>query len=75
MPIPLSSLLRVDAFPGNMKKKATKPMMKVNRRVHIVHFNVGSGYVTYLEEDVAQDCVKVKGIVVDRSRLGRGAKD
>ena len=57
-----------------MKKKATKPMVKVNKKVHVVHFNVGSGYVTYLEEDVVEDCVRVKGIVLERPRLKKESK-
>ena len=54
-----------------MKKKATRPMVKVNKKVHVVHLNVGSGYVTYLEEDVAQDCVRIKGLVVEKPKPKR----
>lgn len=48
-----------------MKKKSVRPLVKVNKKVHVVHLNVGSGYVTYLEEDVDEDCIRVKGIALD----------
>jgi len=57
-----------------MKKRAMRPMVKINKKVHIIHLNVGAGYVTYLEEDVAEDCVRVKGIVVDRGRSKKEMK-
>ena len=48
-----------------MKKKATKPLVKVNKKVHVVHLNVGSGYVTYLEEDCRQGDVRVRGVSLE----------
>jgi len=50
-----------------MKKKATKPLVKVDKKIRVVHFNVGSGYVSFLEEDVNQGYVKVKGISLKSS--------
>ncbi len=50
---------------ASMKKKAGKPLVKVNKKIHVVHLNVGSGYVTYLEEDVRKGDVRVRGICID----------
>ncbi len=58
-----------------MKKKATKPLIKVNKKVHVVHLNVGSGYVTYLEEDCRQGDVRVKGISLEGNARKKAAKD
>ena len=49
-----------------MRKKVTKPLVKVDKRIHVVHLNVGSGYVTYLEEDLDNGFTVVKGIPLDR---------
>jgi len=37
----------------------------VNKKVHVVHLNVGSGYVTYLEEDCRQGDVRVRGVSLE----------
>ncbi len=49
-----------------MKKKATKPLVRFDRRIRVVHFNVGSGYVSFLEEDVENGIVQVRGISLDK---------
>lgn len=48
-----------------MKKKSMKPLVRVNKKVHVVHLNVGSGYVTFLEEEVRGGDTRVKGICLD----------
>jgi len=58
-----------------MKKKVTKPLFKVNKKVHVVHLNVGSGYVTYLEEDCRQGDVRVKGIPIETSTRKKAARN
>jgi len=58
-----------------MKKKATRPLVKVNKKVHVVHLNVGSGYVTYLEEDCRIGDVRIKGIPLEVIARKKAAKD
>jgi len=58
-----------------MRKKAGRPLVKVNRRVHVIHLNVGSGYVTYLEEDVTDDNIRVKGISLEAPDRKKAAKN
>jgi hypothetical protein len=58
-----------------MKKKVTRPLIKVNKKVHVVHLNVGSGYVTYLEEDCRQGDVRVRGILLEAPERKRAAKN
>jgi len=48
-----------------MKKKVKRPLVMVNKKVHVVHLNVGSGYVTYLEEDCRQGDVRVRGVSLE----------
>ncbi len=57
-----------------MKKKASKPLVRVNKKVHVVHLNVGSGYVTYLEEDCSRNHVVVKGIPLETPRRRKSVK-
>jgi len=47
----------------------------VNKKVHVVHLNVGSGYVTYLEEDCRQGDVRVRGISLETSARKKAAKN
>ena len=42
-------------------------MVDFDRKVTVVHFNVGSGYMTYLEEDAPDRAPRVKNIVLERS--------
>jgi len=58
-----------------MKKKVTRPLAMVNKKVHVVHLNVGSGYVTYLEEDCRQGDVRVRGISLETSARKKAAKN
>jgi len=58
-----------------MRKKAGRPLVKVNRRVHVVHLNVGSGYVTYLEEDVTDDHIMVKGVSLEAPARKKAVKN
>jgi len=60
---------------ASMKRKSGKPLVKVNKKIHVVHLNVGSGYVTYLEEDVRKGDVRVKGICIDTPSRKKAAKN
>jgi len=45
-------------------------MLDIDERVKVIHFNVGSGYVSYLEEDEEDGRPRVKGILLEKgSRL------
>ncbi len=49
-----------------MKRKSGKAMVDLNRKVTVIHFNVGSGYLTYLEEEAPGTAPRVRNIVIDR---------
>jgi len=34
-----------------MKRKSGKPIVDLEKKPAVVHFNVGSGYLTYLEQE------------------------
>ena len=51
-----------------MKRKSGKAMIDLNRKVSVIHFNVGSGYVTYLEEDGPGSAPRLRNIVIDRPK-------
>lgn len=49
-----------------MKRKSGKAMVDFDRKVTVVHFNVGSGYLTYLEEDVPDAAPRLKSISIPK---------
>ena len=51
-----------------MKRKSGKSMLDIGDKVKVVHFNVGSGYVSYLEEDEQGGKPKLKGIFLEQGR-------
>ena len=51
-----------------MKRKSGKSMLDIDDKVKVVHFNVGSGYVSYLEEDEQDGKPKLRGILLDKGR-------
>lgn len=51
-----------------MKRKPGKTIVNLEKTVSVVHFNVGSGYVTYLEQDAAEDAPKVKSVTISKDR-------
>jgi len=50
-----------------MKRKSGKAMVDLSRNVTVIHFNVGSGYLTYIEEDTPNAAPRLKSIVIDKS--------
>ncbi len=54
-----------------MKRKSGKAMLDIDEKVKVIHFNVGSGYVSYLEEEQPGAKPRVKGILLDK---GPGSK-
>ncbi len=51
-----------------MKRKSGKALVDLNRKVTVIHFNVGSGYVTYLEEEAPDAAPRVKNIVIEKTQ-------
>lgn len=54
-----------------MKRKSGKAMVELKRNVTVIHFNVGSGYLTYLEEEAPDAAPRLKNIVIDRPNGGK----
>ena len=51
-----------------MKRKSGKAMLDIDEKVKVVHFNVGSGYVSYLEEDERGGKPRVHGILLEKGK-------
>ena len=43
-------------------------MIDIDRHVTVVHLNVGSGYVTYLQKDAKNTPPKVKAILLEHQK-------
>ncbi len=50
-----------------MRRKSPKTMIDIDRRVTVVHLNVGAGYVTYLQRDGEDARPKVKAILLAKA--------
>jgi hypothetical protein len=53
-----------------MKRKSGKSMLDIDEKVKVVHFNVGSGYVSVLEEDEPGK-PHVKGILLEKEKASK----
>jgi len=51
-----------------VKRKSGKAMLDIDEKVKVVHFNVGSGYVSYLEEDRPGGKARVRGILLEKGK-------
>jgi hypothetical protein len=49
-----------------MKRKSGKAMVDFDKKVSVIHFNVGSGYLTYLEEDSPDRAPRLKSITIPK---------
>ncbi len=49
-----------------MKRKSGKAMVDLDPKVKVIHFNVGSGYLTYLEEDSPGEAPRLKSISIPK---------
>src|SRR5436190_24342031 len=47
-----------------MKRKSGKSVVDLGKEPAVVHFNVGSGYVSYLESDTAGQTPRAKSVVI-----------
>ncbi len=54
-----------------MKRRSGKLMLDIDEKVKVIHFNVGSGYVSYLEEDEEGGRTRVKGILLEKGASSR----
>ena len=49
-----------------MKRKSGKSIVDLDKKPAVVHFNVGSGYLSYLEQDAPEQAPRVKSVVIAR---------
>lgn len=49
-----------------MKRKSGRPIVDLDREPAVVHFNVGSGYLSYLEHGASGQAPRVKSVVIAR---------
>jgi hypothetical protein len=49
-----------------MKRRSGKPIVDLDKKPAVVHFNVGSGYLSYIEQDASGQTPRVKSVVIAR---------
>jgi hypothetical protein len=49
-----------------MKRKSGKPIVDLDKQPAVVHFNVGSGYLSYIEQDASDQAPRVKSVVISK---------
>jgi hypothetical protein len=49
-----------------MKRRSGKPIVDLDKKPAVVHFNVGSGYLSYIEQETSGDAPRVKSVVIAR---------
>jgi hypothetical protein len=52
-----------------MRRKSGKMIVDLDKEPPVVHFNVGSGYVSYLEKDAPEHVPHVKSVVISRDAI------
>jgi len=52
-----------------MRRKSGKAIVDLDKEPPVVHFNVGSGYVSYLEKDAPEQVPRVKSVVIPRDAI------
>lgn len=52
-----------------MKRKFGKSIVDLEKKPSVVHFNVGSGYLTYLEQDAPEQAPRVKSVVISKENV------
>src|SRR6266571_5579078 len=50
----------------DVMRKSGKSIVDLEKKVSVVHFNVGSGYLTYLEQDTPEVAPRVKSVVISK---------
>ncbi len=50
-----------------MKRKSGKAMVNLDHKVTVVHLNVGSGYLTYIEEDAPDGSPRLKSVTIPKA--------
>ncbi len=51
-----------------VKRRFGKSIVDLEKKVSVVHFNVGSGYLTYLEQDAPEVAPRVKSVIISKER-------
>jgi hypothetical protein len=49
-----------------MKRKSGKAIVDLDKKPAVVHFNVGSGYLSYLEQEAPGGPPRVKSVVISK---------
>lgn len=50
-----------------MKRKSGKSMVDLEKKVTVIHFNVGSGYLTYLEEPSPGAAPRLRSVTIPKT--------
>ena len=50
-----------------MKRKTGRPLVSLDEHVTVIHFNVSSGYVTYLEQPDGEAKPRVRGVLLTKT--------
>ncbi len=64
----ISILLGNRSAGWTVKRKSGKAMLNLGEHVKVIHFNVGSGYVSYLEEVAPGGKPRVRGILLGKGK-------
>ena len=49
-----------------MKRKTGRPLLNLDGRITVVHFNVGAGYVTYIEQVEGDEKPRLRGVLLTK---------
>lgn len=50
-----------------MTRKTGRPLLTIDGRVTVIHFNVASGYVTYIEQPEGEAKPRLHGVLLTKS--------
>ena len=51
-----------------MKRRTGRPLMNIDDTITVIHFNVGSGYVTYLEQLAGEPKPRLHSVLLSTAR-------
>ncbi len=50
-----------------MKRRTGRPLLKLGDNITVIHFNVGSGYVTYLEKLAGEAKPRLHSVLLSKT--------
>lgn len=50
-----------------MKRRTGRPLLNIDEHVTVIHFNVGSGYVTYIEQPEGEQKPRLHGVLLTKT--------